>query len=390
MDVAQPNSTHESTIAPGVYIHVPFCSSVCPYCDFSVRRDLPREHRRYVTALSFEAGRRRGELSQKADTLYFGGGTPSVLSAEVFREAVGGLEDSGILAEDVEIFLEANPEHVDRERLVAWRDAGVSFLSLGVQALNDRDLEFLGRSHDQIRARKAIDDARDSGIRTISIDLIYGLPHRNLSDWQLELDAALDSGVDHLSLYLLTINEKTPFGLRARRGTLRPVDDDLEAEIFRATHRRVEERGWIGYEASNFAKTPTNRSRHNTKYWTHAPYLGLGPSAHSFDGSTRSWNVERFERWLAALDRGESTVEGRESLSPTDLLFETFMLGLRMRDGIDLSMLERRFGTGVYARNKATIERWIARGFAEIARGRLLPTVNGIALADSLAAEIEA
>lgn len=390
MDVSQANSTHESTIGPGVYVHVPFCSSVCPYCDFSVRRDLPREHGRYIAALATEASRRRGELSRRADTLYFGGGTPSVLSAEAFRSAVGGLRDSGILAEDVEIYLEGNPEHVDHDRLSAWRDAGVSFLSLGVQALNDRDLEFLGRSHDRVRARKAIDDARNSGIRTISIDLIYGLPHRTLSDWQFELDLALGSGVDHLSLYLLTINEKTPFGLRARRGTLRPVDDDVEAEIFRATHRRVKEEGWIGYEASNFAKTSANRSRHNTKYWTHVPYLGLGPSAHSFDGSMRSWNIERFERWLAALDGGESTVEGRENLSQSDLLVETFMLGLRMRDGIHLSMLERRFGTGVVERTKATIERWIARGFAEIAHGRLLPTVDGIALADSLAAEIEA
>lgn len=372
---------------PGLYVHVPFCSAVCPYCDFAVRRDHPSLHRRFVAGVLAEARARRGGMAP-ADTLYFGGGTPSVLGAGDFSALTGGLREAGALHADARIHLEANPEHLDRSRLDAWRAANVQFLSLGVQSFEDRRLKVLGRAHGGDSARRAVDRALAHGFRTVSIDLIYGLEGDDRDSWLRELDLALGLGAGHISSYALTIHEKTPFGLSERRGRSVSAGDDIEAELFLLTHERTRAAGWDDYEASNFARDRSHRSAHNMKYWRRIPYLGLGPSAHSFDGARRSWNIERFERWAEAIENGRPPILGEETLTGSEAAEETVMLGLRTAEGFDVREVDEHL-PGFSETNRGRMAGWHAAGLVEHRIHRVMPGPRGMALADELAAELD-
>ncbi|MGH9337325.1 MAG: radical SAM family heme chaperone HemW, partial [Vicinamibacteria bacterium] len=281
---------------PGLYVHVPFCSAICPYCDFAVNLGTEARRARYADALLSEVAL-RPMPETPFDTLYFGGGTPSALSGESVRRIVSELSSRGWLASGCRIYLEANPEDASAESLAALREAGVSTLSLGVQSLDPESLRFLGRRHTAEEARLSIALARESGFETVSIDLIYGLPGQTEDRWRRDLEAVLGLSADHLSCYQLTIHEGTFFGRFRREGSLVESPGELQGDLFRLTHRTLEAAGYEGYEASNFSRSPEHRSRHNEKYWSHTPYLGLGPSAHSFDGRTRSWNERSFFAW---------------------------------------------------------------------------------------------
>ena len=374
--------------APGLYVHVPFCRRVCPYCDFAVRTGGPRARRRYLEALlrEFELV---SEPFAPFDTVYFGGGTPSCLAPEALAAVLRRARERAGTTPDVWISMEANPEDVTPERLRAWRAVGVRTLSLGVQALDDAALSFLGRSHTVADAERAVGAARAAGVEIVSIDLIFGLPGQRAADWQRQLERAIALRPDHLSCYQLTVHERTPFGRRRAAGKLAELAERRQAELYLLGCGLLEAAGYEQYEVSNFAARPAARSRHNLKYWRHAPYLGLGPSAHSYDGDRRRWwNEARLDRYAGAVEAGRRPVAGSETLDDHALALETILLGLRCRAGLDLAALQRRTGVDLLADKSTLLRRWRERGLVECNGERLRPTVRGLAVADALAAEL--
>lgn len=368
---------------PGLYVHVPFCSAICPYCDFAVLTGDAARRARYVEHLMREL-----ELPSALtgfDTLYFGGGTPSLLGADSLQ----AVSEHADLASDCRVFLEANPEDVTKSSASQWRALGVSTLSLGVQSFDDDALSFLGRRHSAHDAHRAIEIAREAGFETLSIDLIFGIPGQTVAAWRAMLDAALTHELDHISCYQLTIHDGTLFGRNKREGKLSEAPDERQADLFLETHRYLREAGYIGYEVSNFARGAEHRSRHNEKYWHHTPYLGVGPSAHSFDGQTRSWNERSLFTWQQRLASGHRPSAGQESLEGTDLLLETILLRLRTIEGLDLDELLERFDVELLALNRALIERWCDDGLVILSGRELRPTLEGLAVADGLAASLQ-
>ncbi len=379
-----PDENHDLA---GLYIHVPFCARVCPYCDFAVTTGGREKQQRYVDCLLNEIAL-YSEDSWCFDTVYLGGGTPSLLPAEEIQRICERVGSHLSLAENVGMSLEVNPEEVDVESLSSWRSLGFDFISLGVQSFRAESLSFLGRSHSPSEAERAVQLARGAGFSTVSLDLIYGLPGQSQNDWRVDLEKALAFEPHHISCYELTVHEATVFGRRKARGQLVEADDDQRADLFEFTHRFLNDVGFVGYEVSSFASTPEHRSRHNLKYWNHTPYLGLGPAAHSFDGSSRWWNTRRLGIWERALEANERPVDESEQLTRESLVLEAVMLGFRTRDGIDLHRLRHRFGIDLMESNAELIQLWVKEGLVEEHKYYLRPTIGGLAVAEGLAASL--
>ena len=380
-----------ATDAPGLYVHVPFCSRICPYCDFAVLIGGPERRARFVDTLAREAASWSGRWRHGGvpfDTVYLGGGTPSALAPEQLAAVLAALRSALPIADDAWVSLEANPEDVTPAALAGWRQVGVGTLTLGVQSFDDAALRFLGRRHDGAGARRAVEAALAAVLPIVGVDLIYGLPDDSTSRWLGDLAAATALAPQHLSCYQLTIHEGTPFGFRLARGRLAELPDDDQAELFRLTHEELASRGWPGYEVSNFAAAPHLRSRHNRKYWRHVPYLGLGPSAHSFDGGSRWWNERKLGPWTAAVEGGASPIAGRETIGDAEAALEHVLLGLRS-DGVDLARL-RRLGWDLLATAAPVVERAVAAGLLRCQDDRLVPTLAGWTVADGLAADLAA
>ena len=386
--------------APGLYLHVPFCSAICPYCDFSVLKAGIPARRRFVEHLVAEVALAAPEWKDPGwfDTVYFGGGTPSLLSAEDLERVLGACRSHLALATPAPwIFLEANPEDVTPDACAGWRGLGVRTLSLGVQSFSDEALRFLGRRHDGRQARAAVETALEAGFDTVSVDLIFGLPGQSPEAWRRELATAAALEPGHVSCYQLTIHARTRFGVAAKRGQLSEMPEGEQAALFEITHRVLADAGYSAYEVSNFARGRHHESRHNRKYWDHTPYLGLGPSAHSFAPSEagapsgrRWWNQLRTPRWESRVAAGERPVEAEESLGPKALATEAVMLGLRTTAGIDLDGFTSRYGVDLLAANEALVARLVDEGHLVVHAGpadghRLAPTVTGLAVADGMA-----
>ena len=277
-----------------------------------------------------------------------------------------------------------NPESVR-----AWRDLGVRFLSLGIQSFDADALKFLGRRHTPEEARRSVEIARAAGFDTISIDLIYGLPGQPFEVWKRTLEQAVALRPDHISCYQLTFHEGTPFGFRLAKGTMSELPEEAQGDIFLFTHEFLRDHGYPAYEVSNFACSPEHRSRHNQKYWHHVPYLGLGPSAHSFSGTRRWWNERKLGPYEKRIDQGERPIAGGEELTREDLGPRSLMLGLRTVDGIDLSAFQKRYGVDLWKRNEPLIERLVRENLVRIEGEFLIPTLAGLAVTDSLARDFE-
>jgi len=389
--------------APGLYLHVPFCSTICPYCDFSVMVAASPARQRFASRLVGEAALAAAAWRDPRpfDTVYFGGGTPSQLSPEELARVLDACRAHLAFAAPAPwVFLEANPEDVTPEACAAWRGLGVRTLSLGVQSFSDEALRFLGRRHSGRQARAAVDMALAAGFDTVSIDLIFGLRGQTAEEWRLELAAAVSLEPQHLSCYQLTIHPRTRFGVQAKHGRLVELSEDDQATLFELTHRFLADAGWPAYEVSNFARGPEHQSRHNRKYWDHTPYLGLGPSAHSLAAADagsparRWWNERGTLRWESRLAAGERPVEAQELLGPKDLAAEALLLGLRTTAGIDLDALKTRYGVDLLAANGALVGRLVDEGrivvHADAEGGPwLVPTLSGLAVADGLAAAFD-
>jgi oxygen-independent coproporphyrinogen-3 oxidase len=371
----------------GIYVHLPFCSAICPYCDFAVTVGGRDRRRQVVDAILKEIDAGRGP-GVPIDTIYFGGGTPSLHQPEQIAEIATAIRERYESSVEPRIFLEANPEDVTPGHLEQWVALGVRTLSLGVQALDDESLRFLGRRHTAEEGLRSVELARASGIETLSVDLIYARPGQAAAAWRAELEQAAGLDPDHLSCYQLTVHRGTRFGRWHRQGRFELPPEPDQEELFVTTFRVLEDLGFEAYEVSNFARGREHRSRHNLKYWTGAPYVGFGPSAHSFDGRRRWWNVRLTHRYLERIAKGRTAVEEVESLTPEQRVLEQLMLGLRRPEGVDIGELERRYDLALLEPNRDVVEQWMKVGWVVVEGERVRPTLAGLLVADRLPGDI--
>ena len=370
--------------AAGLYIHVPFCTSVCPYCDFAVTIAGAERRAAWAEGVVREAAMHAAS-GHDFDTVYLGGGTPSSLRIGRLSEVLAGVRRELGIRDDARLHIEVNPEDVTPENITGWLALGVRFVSLGVQSLNDAELRFLGRRHTAAEAGTAARMLVAAGFETVSIDLIYGLKGQSPAGLRDQLERAVALGVHHLSCYQLTFHEGTVFGRRLHRNLLSALPAEDEAELFFLTHEVLSGLGLAAYEVSNFAVGHTHRSAHNRKYWDHSPYLGIGPSAHSWAGGRRWWNLRKLRPWQREVDSGRLPIEGHERPTPTQLALEALMLGLRTTDGVDVDRVRGLTGVDLPAANLTTLERLVAAGLVVVDGPVIRPTLEGMAVADTLA-----
>ena len=358
-----------------LYLHVPFCARRCAYCDFAiaVRRDVPVGD--YVKAVEKELAMRKLRGSE-LESVYLGGGTPSRLGGEGIARVIEIVRGRFQVVDRTEITIEANPDDVDAECAVAWREAGVNRVSLGVQSFNDLVLRWMHRVHDSESATRAFRVLRDAGFDNISVDLIFALPDSLNRSWEDDLGRSLALGPDHVSLYGLTIEKETPLAKWSERGEVIPADENRYASDFLLAHELATAAGYDHYEVSNFSRAG-KKSRHNSAYWTGAAYAGIGPSAHSYDGETRSWNVREYADWSSRLARGEPILAGSETLTEANRASEKVYLGLRTTSGLAVTDADR-----------SHTDRWENEGWATRDGSVVRLTSEGWLRLDSLAAAL--
>lgn len=370
----------------GIYIHIPFCARKCSYCSFysEPQQELIPP---FIDALIAEMSLRKDYLPDtRVDTVYLGGGTPSLLKKADFERLFDALNRHWHIARDAEITIEANPDDLTCEYLGQLASLPFNRISMGVQSFNDRFLRLLNRRHSARQASLAISHAQQAGFGNISIDLMYGLPGQTLDDWSRDLDTALHAGVQHLSAYGLSYEEGTPMHRLLTAGRLSAVGDDEMNAMYRLLLQRTGENGLEAYEISNFAR-PGCRSRHNSAYWEQVPYIGLGPSAHSFDGPSRQWNVSSIAGYLQAIQSGSVPAE-KETLSADERYNDFVMLSLRTAKGIDTERLERLFGSERTEYCLKNIRPFIRTGHALMADGCIRLGVEGILISNLIMSEL--
>ena len=368
---------------PGLYIHIPFCLSKCGYCSF---HSVTATH---LIDATVNAIMREMDIYRDFffffDTIYIGGGTPSLLSIGQMESLFKAIHRNFEIAQSAEITLEVNPGDVSMEYLLNLKNLGIKRVNIGVQSFDDRILKFLGRRHSAQQAVAAINAARKAGFRNVGFDLIYGVFGQDIKRWEKTLQKALSFAPEHLSCYQLSLDKQTPLFKRYQQESLSIPSEDQALDFFKTTSRTLTESGYTHYEVSNFARTDSLKSRHNTKYWRHVPYLGMGPAAHSFDGSSRWWNTADVDAYLKVIDNGEKPVEKSETLTQTQLALEALFLGMRTKDGINLEHYKACYGSDLLAEKKQIIDELIRNKLVEIESGCLCPTLEGMAVADSLA-----
>ncbi len=364
-----------------VYVHVPFCRRRCSYCDFAiaVRRTIP--DRRYVEAVQAEYRIRTGNGDwdpEPLETLYLGGGTPSLLSPQAVGDLVA-LMSAEAPAPPWEVTLEANPDDVTLKAARAWRACGINRISLGVQSFQAGVLDWMHRTHAPSQARRAVEALREAGFDNLSLDLIFALPEAVAGDFRRDLDFALGLEPQHLSVYGLSVEPRTPLERWIARGRIAPAPEGRYAEEFLLAHQCLSAAGFEHYEVSNYAK-PGFCSRHNQAYWKGAPYAGLGPSAHSYAAGVRRWNLAPWAAYERAVNRGELPEAGREVLAPAQQRLERQYLGLRTSDGISLEELPPEAAP--------VIEAAVGEGLLQVDRGRVVATARGWLALDELAVRL--
>lgn len=382
----EPGGLNGSFGLYGIYIHIPFCIRKCPYCDFYSITDLSRAPE-FVRAVVCEIEMTAGP-PVTADTIFFGGGTPSVLDVGQIAEILEAVHRRFDISEDAEITMEVNPGTLDVRRLRSLHEAGVNRLNIGIQSFCDPALDFLGRIHTAADGLRAFAAARDAGFDNIGLDLMFGLPGRTPDQWQQDLDTAVHLSPEHLSCYQLTYEADTRMLADLEAKKFRALNEAGASEMFEQTGRFLTSAGYERYEISNFAVSRSKRSRHNLKYWTFAPYLGFGPSAHSFAACRRSWNVRDIGDYLARITAGGLPTEGGETLDRTRQMTEAIYLGLRLADGISIAEFENRFQTEFAALFGETVSFFESRGFLVIENGRCLLTRQGMRFADGIAGRL--
>lgn len=370
----------------GVYIHIPFCKSFCSYCDFYSITDNS-EKEALVQALIRESSMRSGYLEgEMVETVYLGGGTPSLLSPDQIGMVISAIRTDFGMSDDPEITIEVNPDDVYEG---FYRDvllAGVNRVSLGVQSWNDRRLKYLGRRHNAEQSSKALGMAFKEGISNVSVDLIYGIPGMTTADLRNELVRTFDFPVTHLSAYHLTIEEGTKLGKQKKEGKLVEADEETSNAMFMLLGSMCGERGFIHYEISNFAREGYI-SRHNSAYWKQVPYIGIGPSAHSFDRASRQWNVSDVKKYIRSVESGKIPFE-REELNRLTVFNEYVMTSLRTMWGIDLGYVENYYDKELHDYLVNLSGKYIRYGLMRREKNTLVLTDQGKMISDNIIAEL--
>jgi putative oxygen-independent coproporphyrinogen III oxidase len=370
--------THRATMSSEpvrhLYIHVPFCARRCSYCDFSISVRSTTPVARYVESIGLEIAR-HDTSNWQLETVYMGGGTPSRLGSGV-GDVVRMVREHAAVVADAEITIEANPDDVTADLAAGWVAAGVNRISLGGQSFDPAVLEWMHRTHSADQVAAAVQTLRRAGIGNISLDLIFALPESLNRDLSSDLDRLLELQPDHVSLYGLTIESHTPLGRWRDRGEVLEAPEERYESEFMLAHERLTATGFEHYEVSNFAH-PGRRARHNSAYWTGASYAALGPSAHSFDGATRSWNVAAHADWERRLRSGDSVIAGSELLTMENRLSERVYLGLRTTDGLRATDAEIQLARP-----------WLEQGWAVMSDRTIVLTPSGFLRLDSLAASL--
>ncbi|RXG23158.1 radical SAM family heme chaperone HemW [Leeuwenhoekiella marinoflava] len=368
----------------GLYIHIPFCKQACHYCDFHFSTSLKKKNE-LVDALCQEMILRKDEIPGPLQTIYFGGGTPSLLEAEELAQIFKTIDSHFEVNPDAEITLEANPDDLTEAKLKMLAASRINRLSIGVQSFFEEDLKLMNRAHNAIEAVTCLELAKNY-FDNISIDLIYGMPDMSDARWQENLDKTLALDIPHISSYALTVEPNTALQKFIEKGVVKPVDDAVAQGHFEILIERMQQAGFENYEFSNFGK-PGYYSQNNTAYWTGKSYLGIGPSAHSYDGETRSWNVNSNPKYIKAIQSGELPIE-RETLSVTDKYNEYVMTGLRTIWGISLIKIEESFGLKFkeYALQQA--QKHIEEHLLFLDQDRIVVTQKGKFLSDGLASDL--
>ncbi len=367
----------------GLYIHIPFCLSKCGYCSFySIKsvRLIPE----YIAALKKEI-RYYSNVFSSFDTIYVGGGTPSLLTPAQLSDIFTAINHNYKIDADSEITLEVNPGDITLKYLKALRNIGINRLNIGIQSFDDRVLKLLGRRHNAKEAIASINTARQAGFNNLGIDLIYGVHGLGIKSWVNTLQKAVSFAPEHISCYQLSLDEKTPLYKKYDVNGWHLPDENTELRLFLTTAEALENAGYFHYEVSNFARLDKFKSLHNQKYWQHMSYLGLGPAANSFLGNKRWWNKTSVKHYFKEIASGEMPVQDSETLSTEQLQLEALFLSLRTKEGINLKHYKNQYGIDLLADKKNIIDTLMKNRLIELKNGFLRPTLRGMAVADSLA-----
>jgi len=370
----------------GIYIHIPFCKKACHYCDFHFSTSLKNKEA-LVTALCKEIELRKDYMGSKnISTIYFGGGTPSLLSKEELDKILNTISNHFTVATDAEITLEANPDDLTEEKIAELKQAGINRLSIGIQSFVDEHLALMNRSHNAKQAIDAVKNAQKAGIKNISIDLIYGLPDLPINKWRDNIEQAFNLGVPHISAYCLTIEKKTALNHMVQKKQITLPNDAETSEQFYMLIEESVKHGFTHYEISNFGKEGMY-SRHNSSYWKNESYLGIGPSAHSYNGSSRQWNISNNALYIKGIEAGEAVFE-IENLTEADKFNEYVMTGLRTIWGINLDYVKTSFGEDILQELIQDSKPYIDSGYMQQNRENVTLTQKGKLIADKIASDL--
>ncbi len=368
----------------GLYVHIPFCRQKCHYCNF-YSLATKKYHDQMIYAIIRELEVRSNYLGgEKLNTIYFGGGTPSLFQPQKFKSIITKAQQILGIDDDAEITVEANPDDINRQWLLDLRKTTVNRLSIGVQSFNDKDLNYLYRTYSAAKANDSIKIAQDLGFENLSIDLIYGFPTLSDDRWKESISRALELGISHISAYALTVEPGTALDLFIRRGKYKPVDDVIAAHQFDLIRDALKDAGYEHYEISNFC-LPGKYSRHNTSYWFSDKYLGAGPSAHSFDGESRQWNVSNLKSYISSVEKNEIDFE-KENLSQSQKYYEYVMTALRTMWGIDIEKVKVEFGEDFHAQLLMEAKPFLQKSEIQISLNKITLTYKGKFFADGIAA----
>jgi len=373
------------TTNPGLYLHIPFCDTKCGYCDFySITNNTLRSD--FLKALLQEIKQyERSPYTDKAfDTIYFGGGTPSLLSQQELNQILIVLYENFPISKDCEITIETNPGTIDSDKLGFYKSKGVNRLSIGIQSFNNTELKLLGRIHDNEQAQRTFERARNAGIENISIDLIYALPDQSLKSWESSLLKGLSLNPDHISAYNLTFEQGTPFYKQLMRGQLKKQPEYLEEQFYNKTLDIFQQSGFLHYEISSYSKSEEYISRHNYKYWNHTNYLSFGPSAHSYWDGQRWSNVRSINKYISGINTESGVIDFKEDIDDETMIFEKIMLGLRTVDGINLIEFNKIFKQSFLEKHKSINRSLLDNGFAEINNDFFRLTRKGMIICDEI------
>ena len=369
----------------GIYIHIPFCKKACNYCNFhfSVNKQaLPK----MAEAIVAETVLQKHYLNEPIETIYFGGGTPSLLSADQLNQILAAIRQNFDVEKQVEITLEANPDDINVSNLQVWKLAGINRLSIGIQSFFEEDLLWMGRAHNADQAIECIELAQAAGFDNLSIDLIYGGPTLSDGNWKQNIKRAIQLNIPHLSCYALTVEPKTALAKKIKEQAVPNVDPEKQAEQFAILTELTQLAGYEHYEISNFA-LPTKRSKHNANYWQGKHYLGLGPAAHSFNGNSRQWNIANNSLYLTAIQQQQIPFE-IEHLTQQQKINEYIMTALRTIEGINLAQLKTIGEQAAVERILKEANRFIQEATMTLELNHLIITPKGKFYADGIAAEL--